>query len=364
MLSGVLGHVFLDLCRVSDSEVAAVVVEHSVVIRDSCFDDLQPMCTWRAVRRLLRICNAYDGVVGTWVLIPCIAGTTFRRIDEKLGAETGDFVMSYKSAVAAVGMSRRAVGSGDLMVLCSACMYAFSSVLQEKLLKQGCTVKEALGNLGVFGTLISVLQAWSLGWTRFVEVTWTSPMTLSVFGFLMCFFGMYELVNLFFSEADAANLSLPNSDIPSRENSGTDVERLMDKFNLDLPLVARLGGLSDHRSHKGKERFLCTTITYAVIQMVERIAEKSDKAKIITDGARTGCIYMKGIADFKESGPETVIFTSGDFGADFTQNSLPATSRLDLLHLPITNGELYNGDATSMCSGSVRVATQCVGGSC
>ena len=190
MLSGVLGHAFLDLCRVSDSEVAAGVVEHSVVIRDSCFDNLQPMSTWRAMRRLLRICNAYDGVVGTWVLIPCIAGTTFRRTDEKLGAETGDFVMSYRSA----GMSRRAVGSGDIMVLCSACMYAFSNVLQEKLLKQDCTVKEALGILGVFGTLISVLQAWSLEWTRFVEVTWISPMALSVLGLLTCFFGMYELV--------------------------------------------------------------------------------------------------------------------------------------------------------------------------
>ena len=94
MLSGVLGHAFLDLCRVSDSEVAAGVVEHCVVIRDSCFD-LQPMSTWRAMRRFLRICNAYDKVVGTWVLIPCIAGATFRRTDGKLGAETGDFDMSY-----------------------------------------------------------------------------------------------------------------------------------------------------------------------------------------------------------------------------------------------------------------------------
>ena len=54
------------------------------------------------MRRLLRICNAYDEVVGTWVLIPCIAGTTFRRTNEKLGAETGDFVMSYESVVAAL----------------------------------------------------------------------------------------------------------------------------------------------------------------------------------------------------------------------------------------------------------------------
>ena len=245
------------------------------------------------MRRLLRICNAYDEVVGTWVLIPCTAGTTFRRTNEKLGAETGDFVTSYKSVVAAVGMSRRAVGSGDIMVLCSACMYAFSNILQEKLLKQGCTV-EALGILGVFGTLISLLQAWSLGWTRFVEVTWTSPMALSVLGFLMCFFGMYELVSVFFSVADAASLSLLKSDTPPRENSGTDVERLMDKFNLDLLLVSRLGGLSAHISHTEKDRFPCMTVTYALIQMVEKIAEKCDKAKIITDGARTGCIYVKG----------------------------------------------------------------------
>ena len=45
-----------------------------------------------------------------------------------------------------------------------------------------------------------------------------------------------------------------------------------------------------------------------LIQMVEKITEKSDEAKTITDGARTGCIYVKGSADFKESGPETVIF--------------------------------------------------------
>ena len=173
-------------------------------------------------------------------------------------------------------------------------------------------------------------------------------MALSVLGLLTCFFGMYELVNLFFSVADAVNLSLLKSDLPPRENSGTDVERLMDKFNLDLPLVARLGGLSAYISHTGKDRFPCMTVTYALIQMVEKIAEKSDKAKIITDGARTGCIYVKGSADFKEFGPKTVIFTSGDFGADFTHDSLLATYRPDLLRLPITNGELFNGDAVQV----------------
>ena len=74
------------------------------------------------------------------------------------------------------------------------------------------------------------------------------------------------------------------------------------------------------------------TITYALIQMVDKIAE-IDKAKIITktrvneliitDGACTRCVFEKGDASFKEFG--SVIFASGGFGADFTQNSLLAT---------------------------------------
>merc|ERR1712019_22908 len=66
-------------------------------------------------------------------------------------------------------------------------------------------------------------------------------------------------------------------------NSGADVDWLVDKFNLDLSLVARLGGHSAPRTHRGAERFPGMTITYALIQMVEKIAEKnSNKARIIT----------------------------------------------------------------------------------
>ena len=52
------------------------------------------------------------------------------------------------------------------------------------------------------------------------------------------------------------------------ENSGADVEWLMDAFNLDLSLVALMGGHSAPRTHRGKERFPGMTITYALIQMV------------------------------------------------------------------------------------------------
>ena len=43
----------------------------------------------------------------------------------------------------------------------------------------------------------------------------------------------------------------------------------MDKFNLDLSLVARLGGHSAPRTHRDKERFPGVTLTYALIQVTE-----------------------------------------------------------------------------------------------
>merc|ERR1711975_151636 len=95
------------------------------------------------------------------------------------------------------------------------------------------------------------------------------------------------------------------------QNSAADVDWLVDKFDLDLSLVARLGGHSQPRTHRGKERFPGMTITYALIQMLEKIAEKTDRARIVTkarvhtllthsSGAVVGCIYEKGGVDEKE----------------------------------------------------------------
>merc|ERR1712137_452792 len=79
------------------------------------------------------------------------------------------------------------------------------------------------------------------------------------------------------------------------ENSGADVEWLMDKFALDLSLVARLGGHSAPRTHRGAERFPGMTITYALIQMVEKVAERSDKARIITKACAKKLLVNNGI---------------------------------------------------------------------
>merc|ERR1712031_42150 len=98
------------------------------------------------------------------------------------------------------------------------------------------------------------------------------------------------------------------------------------------------------------------TITYALIQMLEKISEKTDRGRIITKAhvnklimngnACVGCEYAKGGQQLKEFGP--VIFASGGFGADFGQDSLLAKYRPDLLHLPTTNGEHCTGDGIKL----------------
>merc|ERR1719389_529624 len=63
-------------------------------------------------------------------------------------------------------------------------------------------------------------------------------------------------------------------------------------------------------------------------------------------GVCLGLVYEKGGQNYQEFGP--VILASGGFGADFTNDSLLAKYRPDLLHLPTTNGEHCTGDGIKM----------------
>jgi len=138
--------------------------------------------------------------------------------------------------------------------------------------------------------------------------------------------------------------------------SGPSVDWLIEKFELDLSLLARLGGHSKPRTHRGKERFPGMTITYALMQRFEKLAEQSDRAKILNKAkvyelvcngkAVIGCKYEKAKESFTEYG--AVIMCSGGFGADFGSDSLLAKYRPDLMHLPTTNGEHCTGDAIKL----------------
>merc|ERR1711920_966523 len=114
--------------------------------------------------------------------------------------------------------------------------------------------------------------------------------------------GIDDTIELFTSDTLKGGAKRPEVAKVLRGNSGADVDWLVEKFNLDLSLVARLGGHSAPRTHRGKERFPGMTITYALIQMVEKVAERCDKAQIITkarahklltspSGAVTGLVY-------------------------------------------------------------------------
>merc|ERR1740133_121317 len=99
--------------------------------------------------------------------------------------------------------------------------------------------------------------------------------------------GIKDTVEIFTNDTLKGGAKRPEVAKVLCANSGGDVDWLVDKFNLDLSLVARLGGHSMPRTHRGKERFPGMTITYALIQMVEKVAERSDVAKIVTKAQAT-----------------------------------------------------------------------------
>ncbi|KAG0170480.1 hypothetical protein DFQ28_001724 [Apophysomyces sp. BC1034] len=147
--------------------------------------------------------------------------------------------------------------------------------------------------------------------------------------------------------------------------SASAVEWLQDKFELDLSLVSRLGGHTFPRTHRGKEQFPGMTITYALMEGFEELAEKQpQRAKIIKkakvenllkdqNGNVIGVEYVLvgNAADgqvYKEYGP--VVLATGGYAADFTENSLLKQYRPELWDLSTTNGDHCTGDGIKMAA--------------
>ncbi|RUS14359.1 FAD binding domain-containing protein [Endogone sp. FLAS-F59071] len=144
--------------------------------------------------------------------------------------------------------------------------------------------------------------------------------------------------------------------------SASAVEWLQDKFALDLSLVSRLGGHSQPRTHRGKEKFPGMTITYGLMEALEELAEKKpDRVKIIKKAEVTKLIQndkgevvgvewiVTGKPDKvnKEYGP--VVLATGGYAADFTEEkSLLKKHRPELYKLSTTNGDHCTGDGIKM----------------
>jgi succinate dehydrogenase/fumarate reductase flavoprotein subunit len=142
------------------------------------------------------------------------------------------------------------------------------------------------------------------------------------------------------------------------EDSAPAVEWLINNFGLDLSLVSRLGGHSEPRTHRGKERFPGMTITYALMEKYEEIAKaQPTRARLITrarvvkilkeNNEVVGVEYVQGGETKREYG--AVIIATGGYANDFEgETSLLKRYKPEVLNLPTTNGDHCTGDGIKM----------------
>ncbi|ORX38823.1 FAD binding domain-domain-containing protein [Kockovaella imperatae] len=139
--------------------------------------------------------------------------------------------------------------------------------------------------------------------------------------------------------------------------SGDAVNWLVERFNLDLSKVSRLGGHSEKRTHRGGQQFPGMTITYALMEKLEdltesqpdrvKIVKKAKVTKLIQEGGKiVGVEYEREGQKHTEHG--TVVLATGGYAADFTSDSLLKKHRPEYYDLPTTNGDHCTGDGHKM----------------
>eukprot|EP00191_Tetraselmis_sp_GSL018_P013466 CAMPEP_0177587540 /NCGR_PEP_ID=MMETSP0419_2-20121207/5713_1 /TAXON_ID=582737 /ORGANISM="Tetraselmis sp., Strain GSL018" /LENGTH=201 /DNA_ID=CAMNT_0019077611 /DNA_START=88 /DNA_END=690 /DNA_ORIENTATION=+ len=139
--------------------------------------------------------------------------------------------------------------------------------------------------------------------------------------------GINDSPEIFEADTLQSARGLGNTEAPSytpplahilTHGSGPAVDWLAERFGLDLTLVSQLGGHSQPRTHRGKERFPGFTITYALMERLEeieketggRLAQIVNRAQVTElikdggdDGSIKGCVYMKGGERHEALGP-------------------------------------------------------------
>lgn len=139
--------------------------------------------------------------------------------------------------------------------------------------------------------------------------------------------------------------------------SGDAVNWLQDKFALDLSKVARLGGHSQPRTHRGNAQFPGMVITYAQLERLEDLAETMpDRVKIVLKARVTKLIQENSTVvgvEYEKDGKKTivkgpVILATGGYAADFTEDSLLKKYRPEYYNLSTTNGDHCTGDGHKM----------------
>ncbi|KAI6129406.1 Flavocytochrome c, partial [Pisolithus croceorrhizus] len=172
--------------------------------------------------------------------------------------------------------------------------------------------------------------------------------------------GIPDNAKIFFEDTKRSARDLARDDLIRvlTGRSGDAVNWLQNKFGLDLSKVARLGGHSQPRTHRGSAQFPGMVITYAQMERLEDLAvSQPDRAKIYKkarvtkllrdeSGAVVGVEYVRSGKTETAYGP--VVLATGGYAADFTPDSLLKKHRPEYYDLPTTNGDHCTGDGQKM----------------
>ncbi|KAI6044643.1 Flavocytochrome c [Pisolithus marmoratus] len=172
--------------------------------------------------------------------------------------------------------------------------------------------------------------------------------------------GIPDNAKIFFEDTKRSARDLARDDLIRvlTGRSGDAVNWLQNKFGLDLSKVARLGGHSQPRTHRGSAQFPGMVITYAQMERLEDLAvsqpdrvkiyKKARVTKLLRDesGAVAGVEYVRSGKTEIAYGP--VILATGGYAADFTPDSLLKKHRPEYYDLPTTNGDHCTGDGQKM----------------
>ncbi|KAI6135831.1 Flavocytochrome c [Pisolithus thermaeus] len=172
--------------------------------------------------------------------------------------------------------------------------------------------------------------------------------------------GIPDNAKIFFEDTKRSARDLARDDLIRvlTGRSGDAVNWLQNKFGLDLSKVARLGGHSQPRTHRGSAQFPGMVITYAQMERLEDLAvsqpdrvkiyKKARVTKLLRDesGAVAGVEYVRSGKTETAYGP--VVLATGGYAADFTPDSLLKKHRPEYYDLPTTNGDHCTGDGQKM----------------
>ncbi|KIK27845.1 hypothetical protein PISMIDRAFT_674136 [Pisolithus microcarpus 441] len=172
--------------------------------------------------------------------------------------------------------------------------------------------------------------------------------------------GIPDNAKIFFEDTKRSARDLARDDLIRvlTGRSGDAVNWLQNKFGLDLSKVARLGGHSQPRTHRGSAQFPGMVITYAQMERLEDLAvsqpdrvkiyKKARVTKLLRDesGAVAGVEYTRSGKTETAYGP--VVLATGGYAADFTPDSLLKKHRPEYYDLPTTNGDHCTGDGQKM----------------